>query len=135
MDPNSQNQRWSFWEYVIYPDGTRKADFVSVKLSCARFGKLIFGSASQMHVRHATDDKGVAFWEVKVLTEGHPVHDPKYADWIHVQWRRLFQNGFGPRSDIRCHARLCAGDRQDGAPADQLIIIPSIIEPNFNLEN
>lgn len=129
MNLNSDNQCWSFWEYRVYPDGTRRPDFALVKANCARFGRLMFGSTSEMKVRYAAEH-GRAFWEVAVLTEGHPVHDPAYTEWMHRQWQRFFHAGFGPSCELQSHARLAAGDRQDGTPADQLIMLPSLELPN-----
>ena len=127
MDPNSTHQMWSFWEYRVYPGGVTRPPFPRVRANCARFGRLMFGSASEMRIIEATDE-GRLYWEIAVRTEGHPVHDPQYAEWMHAQWRRFLTNGFGAASEIRCHARLEAGDRQDGRPADQLIIMPALIE-------
>ena len=121
MNPNSANQRWSLWEYRVYPDVTKRPDFQTVKVNCARFGRLVFGSVSEMRIEERS------YWEIAVLTEGHPVHDPVYTEWIHAQWRKFFQEGFGSACVVQCHARLEAGDRQDGKPADQLIIMPSRI--------
>lgn len=126
MDPNSAHQRWSLWEYRVYPDTLKRPSLAAVKANCARFGRLVFGSASQMRLRHATDATGRLYWEVAVLTEGHPVHEPSYTEWMHQRWRRFFANGFGRTSEVQCHARLEAGDRQDGTPADQLIILPPL---------
>jgi hypothetical protein len=130
MNPNSQHQIWSLWEYQIYPDFNKRPDYLTVKTNCARFGRLIFGSASTMKIRHAGDASGKLFWEVAILTENHPVHDPAYTEWVHEKWKVFFQNGFGPTCEIRCHARLEAGDRQDGTPADQLIILPPLAHGN-----
>lgn len=126
MDPNSAHQRWSLWEYRVYPDGTKRPDLPTVQTNCARFGRLVFGSVSEMRVRHATDQAGRPYWEVAVLTEGHPVHEASYTEWMHRQWRIFFQQGFGVTCEVQSHARLSAGDRQDGRPADQLILLPSI---------
>lgn len=126
MNPNSANQRWSFWEYRIYPDGTKKPDYGTVKENCARFGRMMFGTASQMRIRHALDRDKRAYWEIAIRTEGHPVHDPQYTEWIHDKWRTFFGEGFGYASEVRVHARLEAGDREDGTPPDQLIIVPSL---------
>lgn len=124
MNPNSQNQRWSLWQYRCYPDGTKRPPFAMVKMNCARFGRLVFGSAAEMRVKHASDGRG--YWEVAVLVEGHPVHDGAYTEWMHANWRRFFREGFGPTCEVLCHARLEAGDRQDGTPADQLIVLPGL---------
>jgi hypothetical protein len=79
-----------------------------------------------MRVRYATDQTGRLYWEVAVLTEGHPVHESPYVEYVHDQWKKFFVQGFGPGCEIQTHARLEAGDRQDGRPADQLIILPSL---------
>lgn len=128
MNPNSQNQMWSFWEYRVYPDGTKKPTFQFVKRNCARFGRLLFGSASEMRLVCATDDHGRLYWEVAARTEGHPVHEPQYTEWMHNQWTKFFKMGFGDGCEVRSHARLEAGDRQDGTPADQLIMLSPIVK-------
>ena len=110
----------------MYPDLVHRPDAATVKLNCARFGRLMFGSVSEMHLRDATDEYGKRFWEIKILSEGHPVHDPQYTEWMHGQWRRFLKNGFGLQCAIHAHARLEAGDREDGRPADQLIILPPL---------
>lgn len=125
MDPNSQHQVWSLWEYRAYPDGSKRPDLALVKRNCARFGRVLFGRASEMSIREAFDERR-RFWEIKVLTEGHPVHEPRYTEWVHAQWRRFLAAGFGATCEVRCHARLEAGDRQDGRPADQLLILPTL---------
>lgn len=126
MNPNSANQRWSFWEYRVYPDGTKTPPFQMVKENCARFGRLVFGSASEMRLVHATDAGGREYWEIAARSEGHPVHDPLYTEWMHEQWRLFFRHGFGQSCEVQAHARLEAGSREDGTPPDQLIIIPEL---------
>lgn len=128
MNPNSTHQMWSFWEYRVYPDGTKRPPFAVVKTNCARFGRLTFGSASEMRLTEAMDADRRLYWEIAVRSEGHPVHDPLYVEWMHEQWRTFLRNGFGGGCEIRVHARLEAGDRQDGTPPDQLIILPAIEE-------
>jgi len=126
MDPNSAHQRWSFWEYRIFPDAVHRPALADVKLNAARFGRKIFGSASEMRIICATDEYARVYWDIAVLSEGHPVHDTKYVEWVHGQWTRFFKNGFGKHCEVRTHARLEAGDREDGKPADQLIILPPL---------
>ena len=127
VDPNSKNQIWSVWEYRIYPDGTKRPDFQTVKENFARFGRLVFGSVSEMKIVCGTDEYSHLYWEVTIRTEGHPVHDPAYADWTHDKWLKFFAEGFGQHSQIRYSAKLEAGDRQDGKPADQLLIMPNLV--------
>lgn len=125
MNPNSANQRWSLWQYRV-TDMTQRPMYAMVRENCKRFGRLMFGSASEMRVVHATDGFGVPYWEITVRSEGHPVHDPQYTERMHSQWRKFLTNGFGDASTIHCHARLEAGTREDGTPADQLIILPGL---------
>ena len=120
---NSTHQLWSLWQYRVFPEARRRPDFETVKANCARFGRLVFGSASQMRISLA---EAPYRWDIDVRTEGHPVHDPCYAEWMHAQWKTFLQGGFGATCDVHCHARLEAGSRQDGTPAEQLIILPTL---------
>ena len=126
MNVNSQHQLWSLWEYRVYPDAHSRPSFALVRNNAARFGRLMFGNASQMRIRCATDAYCRLYWEIAVLSEGHPVHDPQWTEWMHGQWRTFFQKGFGASCEVQAHARLEAGDRQDGRPADQLIVLPGL---------
>ena len=126
MNPNSAHQLWSLWEYQVFPDATRRPTYAVVKENAARFGRLAFGSASEMRLTCATNANGRLFWEILIRTEGHPVHDPKYVVWMHDKWAVFLRNGFGQSCEILAHARLEAGGRQDGTPPDQLIMLPSL---------
>lgn len=126
MDPNSQHQLWSLWRYRVYPDVWHRPEFSTVKTHAARFGRLLFGSASEMQITECTDDTGRLCWELSIRSEGHPVHDPGYVDVMHGQWRDFLRQGFGPAAEVQCHAHLESGDRQDGTPPDQLIVLPTL---------
>lgn len=67
-------------------------------------------------------------WTIQVRTEGHPAHDPAYVRWMTQQWRRFFDEGFGPGTDVSVNVKVEAGDVQDGAPPAQLIILPSLAD-------
>lgn len=123
MNPNSTNQRWSRWAFVVRPGGTKRPPFEDVKANAARFARKGFGSASQMNVSSYSD--GTV--RIMVRTEGHPVHEPTYVEWMTAQWQRWALNGWGPGTVLSCaEAKLEAGSRQDGTPADQLIIAPQV---------
>jgi hypothetical protein len=122
MNFNSAHQVWSLWQYRVYPE--TRPSFLLVKDNCARFGRLAFGSASQMRIAQAYDTHGRLYWEIAIRTDGHPVHERPYVEWMHDHWRTFFRQGFGQACEIQAHARLEAGDRQDGRPADQLIVLP-----------
>jgi hypothetical protein len=121
MDPNSRNQVWSRWTFNVTPATARPRPLANVRENCARFARKAFGSATEMRV---SGEGGR--WCVDVRTEGHPVHDPAYVAWMRAQWERFFVSGFGVGTSVEINARLEAGDRQDGRPATQLIILPTI---------
>jgi hypothetical protein len=119
MNPNSTHQLWSQWTFTV--DTRRTPTLALVRENCARFGRKTFGSASQMRITQVG-----ATWRIEVRTEGVPVHDPAFVATMHAQWARFLVAGFGPDARIAADARLLAGSRQDGRPADQLIIVPPI---------
>lgn len=127
MNPNSQNQLWSKWVFTVTPGDRRRADlpFAEMKKNCARFGRDMFKSSSEMKIDRSQDDKGT-FWTVSVITEGHPVHDPEYVTRMAATWAKFFRAGFGAGTHTHCDAKLLAGDAQNGAPRDQLIILPPL---------
>ncbi len=122
MNPNSQHQLWTMWEYSVIPDPPRHPSFAQVQANCVRFARLAFGSAGQIRIvqqRRA--------WHVKVLAEGLPGHDPAFADWMHAQWLRFFQNGFGAACRVTHSVKVMAGDAQNGLPPEQMLIVPTIV--------
>lgn len=121
MSPNSAHQLWSRWTFTVTPGRRVERPFANVRDNCARFGRTAFGAASAMRVTTHGNR-----WVIDVRTEGHPVHDARYVDWMTAQWRRFFVNGFGVGTVVQCDTKLEAGDRQDGRPAAQLIILPSV---------
>lgn len=130
MDPNSQNQWWSKWTFTVRPGIRGSWTLDDVKANCARFGRKAFGSGSQMRVtvidvpkaqrNHPGLKKGL---KVEVLTEGHPVHDPRFEEVMGNQWRAFFVAGFGAGTTTDVKAELKAGSWQDGRPAEQLLMI------------
>lgn len=71
-------------------------------------------------------------WTIEVRTERHPVHDARFVDWMTEQWTRFFVNGFGVGTKVTCSTKLEAGSRQDGTPADQLVMIPPVcLDPDL----
>jgi hypothetical protein len=120
MNPNSDHQMWSLWVYEI--SGATKGQFFNdVVRNCARFGTKAFGHAAQMRVLQYQ-----SHWEVRIMAEGYPVHDDKFVAWMHEQWRNFLLKGFGYSSVVAASAKLLAGRPQDGRPADQLIIMPTL---------
>jgi len=121
MNPNSANQRWSKWVWFVVPGRTMQRPFANLKENCARFGRKAFGAASQMCIT-----QNARGYIVEVLTEGHPVHDGTYVQYMRAQWQKFFEEGFGLGTKTKLTAKLMAGSRQDGTAADQMLIVPSI---------
>ena len=122
MNPNSGNQRWSRWTFTITPGPTKKPNFATLKENAARFGRKAFGSASQMRVELWSSGQVL----IIVRTEGHPVHDPAFVNYMVENWQKWAIGGWGPGTTLECVTKLEAGSRQDGTPADQLIIAPPV---------
>jgi len=122
MNPNSRNQIWSLWEFLVTPGKQVARPFEVVRHNCARFGRREFGSASQMNVEYRASGQ----WVIKVRSERHPVHDPRFVEIMRERWEQFLTLGFGVGTTVKLHAKLEAGSRDDGTPADQLIIIPPI---------
>lgn len=122
MNPNSAHQIWSRWTFTVVPGRSIARPWAQVHANCARFGRQAFGAASEMRIT----SHGGRQWTIDVRTEGHPVHDAAYVDWMTAQWRRFFVEGFGVGTSVTCVTKFEAGDRQDGRPADQLIIVPPL---------
>ena len=121
MNPNSANQRWSKWIWFVAPGTITARPFKNVVENVARFARKGFGSASQMRIRETP--KG---YIVEVLSEGHPAHDPQFVKYMKDCFQKFFINGFGPDTQVRLTVKLMAGSRQDGTPADQMVVLPSL---------
>jgi hypothetical protein len=64
----------------------------------------------------------------EVEIEGPPVHDPAFKAHVKRQFIEHFMfKGFGYRASlVRFDVVPLAGLREDGTPADQLVVIPTI---------
>lgn len=129
MNPNSENQIWSKWDFFIIPSptwvktfGAYTDTFKFVKDSCARFGRELFGSPSMMNVQQKVHCGAMAF-TVEIITEGHPVGDHHFRDCIEKRWRMFFKKAFGEETTLHMAAKLMAGKRDDGQPPDQMVIL------------
>lgn len=103
------------------PGAVRARTKADVTHNCARFGRKAFGSVAQMRVSPVG-----AGWRVEIRAEGHPVHEAAYVTWMTAQWQRFFVGGFGVGTRVTCQATIEAGSRQDGRPAEQLIVLPTL---------
>lgn len=125
MDPNSQHQRWSKWWFIVHPGITKRPTYLMVRDAAATYARIHFGMTTAMEVKEEFNrDTKKTEWHIKVRSEGHPIHDPIYVEAMTRLWRRWVARGFGPDALLEVReAKLEAGDRQDGTPRDQLIIM------------
>lgn len=121
MDPNSQNQMWSRWVFIVHAIG-RKVSYEDVKTNAARWIRLGFGSTGVCRVSRTPDG-----WKIEAKVEGVPAHDPKYVEHVKLEFNRNFvAKGWGPVAWGTVHSRVLAGSLQDGKSAPQWVEIPTI---------
>jgi hypothetical protein len=110
---------------VVTPARNVLRDDVTVHVNTARFLRKAFGAASEARIAKQTGGE----WVVEVRSEGHPVHDPTYVNFISTALLQFFIVGFGIGTTVAVTAKLEAGSAQDGTPAAQLVMLPSIGAP------
>lgn len=124
FNPNSGNQVWSKWTFTVVPSLSQHLlRFKAVKENAARFGRKLFGSATEMRVQQLFNGT----WQIDVRTEGSPAHDPVFTEYITSCWTSFLIKSFGSGAAIEITSKFEAGSKQDGSPAEQLILVPSII--------
>ena len=127
MDPNTQHQRWSEWVFEIHEHG-RYVSRLDVEQNIAKWFRMGFGTVGQFKVQRARGAPRVIGWTIRLQIEGVDAHDPAYVASVRQQFRQRFvAQGWGPLACGFVRATLLAGDRQDGTPRAQLIVMPSIM--------
>lgn len=124
MNPNSQHQIWSQWEFVIQADIKRpaydecKENFrkwveMGFKTKMGR-GKILMWPNGKYHF--------------VVQIEGPPAHDPEYRESVKANFAEHFvTRGFGSGAVLeQFEVGILAGDSEDGKPPSQLIVIPKL---------
>ena len=125
MNPNSGNQLWSHWTFNVFPGRLLRRTFADVKANVARFGRKGFGSATECRIKEGLS-YGVHYYLVEFRTEGKPAHDPQYVKYMGESFEKFFAVAFGPGTETHLDVKVEAGSKQDGKPASQLIILPTI---------
>ena len=121
MDPNSHHQLWSRWEFTVFDNG-RHPPFKDVKENAARWIRMGFGSAGQIRVQEK-----LSTWVITLDVEGVPAHDQEYVASVLLQFQKNFvEKGWGPLAVGIVEAKVLAGDKQDGKPREQLVVMPKI---------
>ena len=123
MNPNSQNQTWSHWEFVVEAHPLKMPSVTDCRENASKFFKQGF-KTSVGRIRVFRHD--VTRYTFQVQVEGVDVNDPGYKTYVKRKFIGDFMfKGFGYQSKlVGFDARILAGKR-DGKPADQLIAMPS----------
>lgn len=122
MNPNSRNQTWSKWTWIVRPGRQVVLPFEPVKASLADFARKHFGQAGQMRITEKLDH-----YVIELLTEGKPAHDPGFVAHTSAVFKNFYTVQFGVGTHTRLTGpKLMAGSRQDGSPPEQMIIMPRL---------
>jgi hypothetical protein len=121
LNPNSANQIWTEWRWTVHPGRRVRRPFEEVKTNLARFAALAFGSVTRLRIGEFTNG-----YRIEITTEGAPLHDPDYRDYMDRNWKKFLILGFGEGTNVQLETKLLAGSRQDGKAPDQWIEIPTI---------
>lgn len=141
LDPNSQHQLWSRWTFYVY-SGTKHPPFTEVREAFARWARMGFGSVGRAKVdewrnRNIKRRDSSGRWSrqlergytLVVETEGRPAHDLGYRASVETCFKRDFVEkgwGSGSGAEASMEVVILAGDQQDGRPASQLLVMPTI---------
>jgi 1,2-phenylacetyl-CoA epoxidase PaaB subunit len=128
MDPNTEHQQWSEWRFYIESD--RPLPFQLIKSNFARFFRKLFGTAGQVNVTRGRTPTGLVWWMIQAQVEAANVNDPGKRTWVQSQAAGFVQQGMGPQARLTMEVSLLAGRPENGQPANQWLIMPSVIEPN-----
>lgn len=124
MDPNSAHQLWAKWLVVVRPSLPMSPACAEVQAQTARFVRKGWGTHGQMRIRQFP-----RAWVFEWLVEGdrHP-HDRATLDYFSRALTQFMRQGFGAASDVTVKARLMAGARLDRRPADQMVVLPPLLQ-------
>lgn len=120
IDPNSQHQLWSRWTFEIF--STKRQSLTEVLDNARRWLRQGFGS-----VGHVRVSKRIWSWVIIAEVEGMPAHDPDFVASVRRQFQHNFvELGWGRLGWGRVKVEILAGDKQDGNPPSQLVVIPTV---------
>ena len=128
-DPNSQHQKWSKWTWSIRPGRQLVRPLEEVTYNIAKAFRTIdtlkafFRVGSQVRIQSTVDG-----YTLEILAEGIDAHDPSVVEFIRREMTILFVNGFGVDTQVTQSVKWMAGDKEDGKPRDQMLILPRILD-------
>jgi hypothetical protein len=123
MNPNSQHQVWSEWEFTIH-EFARFPSFQEVAYNFAKWARKGFGSAGEVQIRRI-----LSGWELKMRIEGLPVQDKSFISHVRKAFVEDFvRKGWGDLAAFgKVKARLLAGYTENNKPAHQWLELPHLI--------
>jgi hypothetical protein len=121
LNPNSANQIWTAWKWTVRPGRRLRRPFEEVKLNISRFAATAFGSVTRLRIAECAEA-----YVIEATTEGAPLHDPDFRDYMERNWKKFFILGFGEDTTVELRTTFLAGSQQDGKPPAQWIEIPTI---------
>lgn len=125
LNPNSQHQMWSRWIFAVEPEAGRHPPRVSVLIdNMCRFSRAGFKSTvGRVRCEHTE-----RCYSMIVEIEGPPAHDPGYVASVKKEFIAKFMvPAFGSGARLaRFEVGVLSGDKQDGTPPDQLLILPQL---------
>jgi hypothetical protein len=136
MDPNSQHQRWSRWVFGIEASPRKLPSRLSVLDNARRYFAAGFqstaGRVKCQLLRTPLDVKfarRATYYLLSIDIEGPPAHDPAYQKSVRQDFAKKFvAGGFGFSARlVKFEVQILAGDQQDGRPADQLLVLPTLV--------
>jgi hypothetical protein len=145
MDPNSGNQRWSRWTFLIECDPGRVPTVTETIDNARRYMSRLFNTTTaRVKVVYINDQRlgakrglsivdGVIglhghFFVISAEVEGPPAFDLEYRQWVRREFEGVFvKKGFGAAAELlKMETAHLAGSAQDGKPPSQLIVLPKI---------
>lgn len=129
MDPNSTHQRWSHWVVTVDLPANpshRPPQFQrAIEADAGRLFRAVFGSTGQVRVTSALSHTHER-WIMQAQVEGADVHDPDFRVRTCLRLETHYRQGFGPSATVCAEAGMLAGSAEDGTPAGQWLILPTI---------
>lgn len=122
IDPNTQHQLWSRWRFVVYGPAVELSE---VELNAGRWLRQGFGSVGHARVQEQTQN-GLVAYVIEAEVEGAPANEVGYVTSVKRNFYRFVRKGWGITAHGSVEVEILAGDRGDGKPPSQLVVMPTI---------
>lgn len=125
MQPNSAHQLWSRWTFGVEADPRKLPSFHECVDNFRAWVKIGFQSSAG---RARLIQPSPTAYVFQVEIEGPPATDPEFREHVKRQFIAHFMfAGFGfSASLVQFDVKILAGSRDDGTPADQMVVMPPL---------